>query len=912
MKMPPLFVSGRPLRIGKRLGKGGEGEVYALDDHPGQAIKFYTLADLASREAKIIAMVQAQLAQQSKLVSFPSAIVTDRQGRFAGFMMKLVNGHHPIHHLYSILDRKSYFPAANYPFLVRAAANVARAIADVHSRHCVVGDINHSGVLVSDKAVVALIDADSFQISAGNQRHLCVVGVPEYTPPELQGAQLSTIERTANHDAFGLAVMVFQLLCLGRHPFVGRYQQGEMPLERAITEYRFAYSLHRKVGMSPPPGAVTLSDFPEYVRSAFEAAFQPGGVRPTAAQWVDILGRFEASLKRCPSNGLHHYAANAAECPWCRMEKTIGLSPFLPLPAANMGAPQTVASGTSFDLASIWRAIEAVQLPPSQTPPPNVPNFEIAPSNEAIEAAAITTRRTALGTSCIISAGILAVAGQVHIFFILCAGAYGLHQVFTRGQAGEKFRSLRVREEGQWNRVVENWETRCGSQEAASLKAKLSQAKKELEGLPALLRDRLAKYQSQRQQHQFKAHLERFKISSATIKGVGPSLKAALRAWGIESANDVSYHQVIQVSGIGDAKAVELMTWRSIAESRFRYDPNPNPQDVQEKDRITKEVATKEVALKGQLQRGASDLRSMTQRTLTMWKAVDPQVAKSFASLTQAQQNEALVNRPIAERFGKFSPGNWALLVILPLICWIIGQGGRLPVKPAPAVSEPSAALIEPAKPLVSRLPTEKPDPCVDKAWLEGELCRNPKLARQAKETEDAFRAAQVEVDDASRLSLVGSHQIWLGQLKLCQEATDPAGCLNEAYTARLAEIANIRRAVESEPLNALAVPVAEDSNAVAVEPRLIRSANSLISSDDYPIAAARSGVQGKVTVELLIDVSGRVSGCNLLQSSGSQDLDGATCTLLTRRARYYPARNNVGTPVESRVTSSIRWNLPE
>jgi len=912
MKMPPLFVAGRPLRIGERLGKGGEGEVYALDDHPGQAIKFYTLADLASREAKIIAMVQAQLAQQSKLVSFPSAVVTDRQGRFAGFMMKLVDGHHPIHHLYSILDRKSYFPAANYPFLVRAAANVARAIADVHSRHCVVGDINHSGLLVSDKAVVALIDADSFQISAGNQRHLCVVGVPEYTPPELQRVQLSTIERTANHDAFGLAVMIFQLLCLGRHPFIGRYQQGEMPLERAITEYRFAYSLSRNVGMSPPPGAVTLSDLPEYIRSGFEAAFRPGGVRPTASQWVDILGRFEASLNRCSANGLHHHAANAGECPWCRMEKTIGLSPFLPLPVANIGSLQTVANGASFDLVSIWRVIDAVQLPPSQIPPPNVPNFEISPSNLALEAAAKTARRTALGTSCIISGGILAVSGQVHIFFILCTIAYGLHQVFTRGQAAERCRSTKVREERQWQQTVEQWETRCGSQEAASLKTKLSQAKKDLEGLPALLRDRLAKYQGQRQQHQRKAHLERFKISSATIKGVGPSLKAALRAWGIESANDISYHQVIQVTGIGDAKAIELMAWKSMAEGRFRFDPNPNATDVKEKDRIAKEIATKEAALKGQLHKGPADLRAMTQRTLTMWKAVDPQVAKSFASLTQAQQDDALVNGPLAERFGKFSFGHWALLIALPLICWLISQGNQIPVTPGPTVPKPSAALVEPAMPVASPLAVDKPDPCLDKAWLDGQLCRNPKLAHQAKETDDAFRAAQAEVEDATRFSLVESHQVWLGQLKLCRETEEPAACLTEAYTARLAEIGTIRWSLESASQSAPALQEAADPNAVAVEARLIRPANSLISSDDYPIAAARSGVQGKVSVELLIDVSGRVSGCNLLQSSGSRDLDGATCILLTRRARYYPARNSAGNPVESRITSSITWNLPE
>lgn len=65
----------------------------------------------------------------------------------------------------------------DYRFLVRSAANVAVAVAKVHEAGAVVGDINHSGILVSDKATAALIDADSFQFG---ERHLCRVGVPEY------------------------------------------------------------------------------------------------------------------------------------------------------------------------------------------------------------------------------------------------------------------------------------------------------------------------------------------------------------------------------------------------------------------------------------------------------------------------------------------------------------------------------------------------------------------------------------------------------------------------------------------------------------------------------------------------------------------------------------------------------------
>ena len=37
------------------------------------------------------------------------------------------------------------------------------------------------------------------------------------------------------HDRFGLALVVFHLLFMGRHPFAGRYQHADdMPIEQAI------------------------------------------------------------------------------------------------------------------------------------------------------------------------------------------------------------------------------------------------------------------------------------------------------------------------------------------------------------------------------------------------------------------------------------------------------------------------------------------------------------------------------------------------------------------------------------------------------------------------------------------------------------------------------------------------------
>ena len=86
----------------------------------------------------------------------------------------------------------------------------------------VVGDVNSNNVVVHRDATTHLIDCDSFQIpGAGGALHRCTVGVAEYQPPEFQGKDLSRLDRLPQHDLFGLAVMIFQLLFVGKHPFAG-------------------------------------------------------------------------------------------------------------------------------------------------------------------------------------------------------------------------------------------------------------------------------------------------------------------------------------------------------------------------------------------------------------------------------------------------------------------------------------------------------------------------------------------------------------------------------------------------------------------------------------------------------------------------------------------------------------------
>src|ERR1700743_3543297 len=143
--IPVLFdATAQRLNLSVRIGKGGEGEVYAIDSS-NLVVKAYTVQDVRSRELKIRLMVGKGLASSSPLVAFPLSMVFDKARNFAGFTMAKIADHKPVHELYSPGVRKVSFPRANYRFLVLTASNIARAIGMTNAGGCVVGDINHSG-----------------------------------------------------------------------------------------------------------------------------------------------------------------------------------------------------------------------------------------------------------------------------------------------------------------------------------------------------------------------------------------------------------------------------------------------------------------------------------------------------------------------------------------------------------------------------------------------------------------------------------------------------------------------------------------------------------------------------------------------------------------------------------------------
>jgi DNA-binding helix-hairpin-helix protein with protein kinase domain/Tfp pilus assembly protein PilF len=354
------------VRTGGQIGAGGEGTVFEVEGRIDLAAKIYHQPATPERVEKLLALSRLGAGRLFKLSAWPVDLLRSKpEGDVVGFMMKRINDGREVHALHSPKSRLQSFPEASWAFLIYVAANIVRAITTIHEHGFVIGDVNPKNILVTRRATVFLLDCDSFQVSAGGKSYRCEGGFPEYTPPELQGRAFGEIDRQPEHDYFGLAVAVFQLLFLGRHPFSGLYLgAGEMPLERAIRERRFAYGADSESRqMRRPPGALSMEAIPAPIADLFCRAFlsATAAERPRPQEWIAPLESLAKSVKRCALHSGHHYFSELSECPWCGIETCARIRLFnFPLYGRNR-------ERAHFKLDEVWRDISSIN-PPSASP----------------------------------------------------------------------------------------------------------------------------------------------------------------------------------------------------------------------------------------------------------------------------------------------------------------------------------------------------------------------------------------------------------------------------------------------------------------------------------------------------------------------------------------------------------------
>jgi len=326
------------LDVSSALGHGGEARVYVVPQDETLVAKVYHKPEEVHAH-KLLAMLanppDNPLAKLGKIsIAWPVDLLctVDDSQRFVGFLMPRVKGMHSILDFYNPKTRRQKCPFFNYHYLHRTARNLAAAMGALHARGYCVGDVNESNILVSDTALVTLVDTDSFQVADPDSGvvYRCPVGKPEFTPPELQSQNFGQLDRLPEHDLFGLAVLIFQLLMEGTHPFSGIFRGigDPPPYEARIKAGHFAYSRGRSVPYRLAPTAPPFEILHPSLQQLFVRCFEEGHdkpqMRPNAQTWQSALIEAENNLITCSANSHHLYGNHMTNCPWCERTRALG------------------------------------------------------------------------------------------------------------------------------------------------------------------------------------------------------------------------------------------------------------------------------------------------------------------------------------------------------------------------------------------------------------------------------------------------------------------------------------------------------------------------------------------------------------------------------------------------------------
>ncbi|MFZ5830450.1 MAG: helix-hairpin-helix domain-containing protein, partial [Planctomycetota bacterium] len=648
MSVQTLFDGkGRRIETGIRIGAGGEGAVFEVLDCEQLVAKVYHHPAPPEREAKLRRMVALGAPELASFAAWPTATLHEKPGGpVAGLLLPRVERAAPIHELYSPASRRLKFPDADWIFLVRVARNCAAAFATLHERGIVVGDVNQGNLFVTSEAIVRLIDCDSFQVTDGEVIYPCEVGVPHFTPAELHGQTFRSVRRTDNHDCFGLAVILFHLLFMGRHPFAGRCRRTEeMPIERAIREHRFAFSLSVETDMAPPPFSLSLKHLPPPVAEAFERSFGKNGSsgRLPARRWAELLTRFELELVACARDPGHKHWSKLEGCPWCQIMDDGGPNFF-----------ETVTVGRTerlLDWKQIWKQVKAVPAPSGKRRGLAQPDLPVAPSpvpRPSAEriffsriTAAVAITAAVFSAVCLLMPMAMVITVPIAVGF----GSWwtGLQLLSERVKERWKRKATLRAREAELENANKEWAKDSAAAQARfhGCLQEISHSIQEYRLFDQRMKAEIEQLGLHREEMQKKAWLQQHLISSLrrSSSGLTDNQIGQLESYGVETANEVTFETLLKIPGIDDATALRLCAWRDALESQFQFDPNQAvaPSELRA---VRLKMQRAQLQLEQKLMRGPSELweisRAERQRLAKGEHALDSrtmEVAKARADL---------------------------------------------------------------------------------------------------------------------------------------------------------------------------------------------------------------------------------------------------------------------------------------
>jgi len=402
---------GRRITLAALIKSGGAGSVYRVRGDALVVAKLYhPTAEIAVYERKVAAMLALTPSLPELVdggtryvqIAWPLALLRDARGSFVGYLMPAVDVS-STSELECILQEKqarSLGLPTGLGAKITLAANLANVIAELHRQQHRVVDLKPVNLRFYPKSLyMAMLDCDGFSIQGKGERFEAPQFTVDYLAPEFQRGGLTAIGEE-QQDRFALAVIVFQLLNFGIHPFTGRPASERVPTDvpARIAARLYAYGL--KPNTQLLPSLVSGHEaMPADLRVLFDRAFEgAGNARPSALEWGALLRtyaqRASQKLSTCTQVREHQhfagmaFAACARAALLAKTAKSRGQS--LPGAAARAGAPAPgVHLRTGFGRKGLkpnlpaFRPRPPARAPvfamPTPPPPPVFPGYGYTP-----------------------------------------------------------------------------------------------------------------------------------------------------------------------------------------------------------------------------------------------------------------------------------------------------------------------------------------------------------------------------------------------------------------------------------------------------------------------------------------------------------------------------------------------------
>ncbi len=444
---------------------------------------------------------------------------------------------------------------------------------------------------------------------------------------------------------------------MGRHPFAGRYLGiGDMPIEQAIAEYRYAFGCHaEKMSMARPPQSLDVAAVTPELAPLFERAFGRGSeaasARPTAPEWHAALFTLAGKLAICKSDRGHRYPTDAMECPWCRL--MLDGAPNFFLSVTFRGTTPEILKTTP-DVAALLRAVETAPRPRGRPlpAPPTLEGFSPSPPPPAVENAqslATMVRYVALG-SLVASGGMLMwlPVGLVTVPIFVVFALWWLVMFLASGHRPERQRRRRIYRarraelrylKGDWQDAIS-----AADMKFRAVQKELRTARDQLEKLKARHDTELRRLTRDVWQRQLNAFLQTKFISEAKIDGIGPGRTATLASYGIETAADVEYNSVLGVPGLDPATTNNLCAWRSKFERQFHVNKSQGVP-ASERQALLLKYAQMKQQLELMLRIGPRRLRELDTQLQAHLDELTAKIDTTYQVLAQAYVDAAAMSR---------------------------------------------------------------------------------------------------------------------------------------------------------------------------------------------------------------------------------------------------------------------------